>query len=65
MPLYFDSTKKKWIVELTSEENVNIKILQKYLEDRVNTTCVFIDKNHKANLIADLRIYKDEDFFNS
>jgi hypothetical protein len=65
MPIQFDSDQKKWILNLTIEENINLPMLLKYLETKINTTCVFIDKNHKANTIADLRLYNDEDFFNS
>lgn len=65
MPIYFDNETKKWILSLTVDENVNIKMLHAYLDAKINTTCTFIDKNNKLNYIADLRLYNDSDFFNS
>lgn len=65
MPIYFNSEIKKWHLDLTKEENYNIALLIKYLEEKINTTCVFVDKNSKYNQIADLRVYNDDDFFHS
>jgi len=65
MPIHFDNETKKWILSLTTEENMNIKLLHSYLSAKINTTCTFVDRNSKINQLEDLRLYNDEDFFNS
>lgn len=65
MPIHYDQDLNKWVLNLTAQENNNIKYLIGYLEAHVKTETVFIDRNHKANSIADLRLYEDEDFYHS
>lgn len=65
MPIEYDTNAQKWIIHLTPEENIQLSKLVKYLQDKIDTKAVFVDKNHKVNTLIDLRIYNDEDFFNS
>lgn len=65
MPIHYDQELNKWVLNLTKQENNNLPYLIGYLETHVKTETVFIDKNHKANTIADLRLYDDEDFYHS
>lgn len=65
MPIIFDSEKKKWFFDLTDEEMTNLGMLIDYLKDRVGDARNFVDKNNTLNTLYDLRIYRDEDFYNS
>lgn len=63
MPLYYDTEIKKWVLDLSREEVIALPSLLLYLQNRINTKCVFVDKNNKINTMADLRFYNDDDFF--
>ncbi len=65
MPIYFDSESDKWYLDLNEDENVNLYKLLAYLQVKVGDMRNFVDKNHNLNTIADLRVYDDEDFYNS
>lgn len=65
MPILYDPDLNKWVLNLTKQENNNLPYLISYLTNHVKTETVFIDKSHKANTVADLRLYEDDDFFHS
>ena len=65
MPISYDPDLNKWVLNLTVQENNNLRYLIGYLMTHVKTEPVFIDRNNKVNTVADLRLYEDDDFFHS